>query len=29
MVGDVDVILPLLIKALDNGQPKKEVLPMK
>lgn len=29
IVGDVNVILPLLTKALDNGQPKKEAPPMK
>lgn len=29
IVGDVNVILPLLTKALDNGQPKKEAPPIK
>ena len=29
IVGDVKVILPLLTKALDNGEPKKEAPPMK
>ncbi len=29
IVGDVEEILPLLAKALDNGEPKKEAPPMK
>lgn len=29
IVGDVEVILPLLTAALDNGEPKKEAPPMK